>query len=95
MFFDWVRTIGFLYLCFGLPAVESKIWNRNVAIFFSLAHDRYHLNKRTAEGRSWCCFCQESQYVYFVNDCNVFAGKLKDHLDYSILILKYRSNLFL
>ena len=23
---------------------------------FSLVHDRYHLNKRTAEGRSWCCF---------------------------------------
>ena len=34
MFFDWVGTIRFLYLCFGLPAVESKIWNRKVAIFF-------------------------------------------------------------
>ena len=24
--FDWAIIIGFLYLCFGLPAVESKIW---------------------------------------------------------------------
>ena len=32
---------------------------------FSLAHDRYHRNKITAEGRSWCCFCQESQRKTF------------------------------
>ena len=41
---------------FALGTVKSPV--------FSLVHDRYHLNKRTAEGRSWCCFCQESQVTY-------------------------------
>ena len=41
---------------FALGTVKSPV--------FSLAHDRYHLNKITAEGRSWCCFCQESHLVF-------------------------------
>ena len=58
---------------FALETLKSPV--------FSLVHDWYHLNKRTAEGRSWCCFCQESQHViilslYWDAKCKRDLGKL-------------------
>ena len=52
-------NVLFLTPMFALRTVKSPV--------FSLVHDRYHLNKKTAEGRPWCCFCQESQALTYGN----------------------------
>ena len=60
--FDWARTIG-LYLCFGLPAVESKIWNRKVAsCFLWCTTGTISINEQPKEGLG-VVFCQESHYL--------------------------------